>query len=275
MGALEGTTAVVTGAGRGIGRAISLAYAEAGAHVALVARSSDELERVAEEIRVAGGIALPTTVDVADADAVETGFQRIEETLGPVDLLVNNAASFYAIGPVWEVDAERWWRDVTINVNGVFLCCRRALQSMVPRKQGRIVNLIGGGTGNPFAYGSGYASSKAAVMRLTECLHQELREQDLPIAVFAMGPGLVRTTLTEYQLESPEGRHWMPRIERMFEEGKDVPPTRAAALAVALGSGRFDRLAGRCFGVGDDLDDILAREDEILRKDLKTLRFRT
>lgn len=275
MGVLTDRTAVVTGAGRGIGRAISLAFAREGARVGLMARSHDELERVAEEIRAAGGTAVAIAGDVSDREAVERSFRQVEEALGPVDLLVNNAASFYAIGPVWEVDAERWWRDVTINVLGVFLCCRTALRSMVPRKVGRIVNLIGGGTGNPFAYGSGYASSKAAVMRLTECLHQELQEQGLPIAVFAMGPGLVRTTLTEFQLESPEGRQWMPRIERMFEEGKNVPPTRAADLAVALAGGRFDRLAGRSFGVGDDLEAILTREEEILRKDLKTLRFRT
>ena len=94
------------------------------------------------------------------------------------------------------------------------------------------------------------------------------------VAVFAMGPGLVRTVLTEYQLESPEGRRWLPGIQRAFEEGRDVPPTRAAALAAALASGRFDRLAGRAFSIEDDLKAILANEAEILGKDQKTLRFR-
>jgi NAD(P)-dependent dehydrogenase (short-subunit alcohol dehydrogenase family) len=111
-------------------------------------------------------------------------------------------------------------------------------------------------------------------MRLTECLAEELRASDTRVSVFAMGPGLVRTALTEYQLQSPEGRKWMSRIETMFEEGRDVPPTRAAALAAELASGRFDRLAGRAFGVGDNLGEILKREEEILKKDQKTLRFR-
>lgn len=274
MGVLEGQVAVVTGAGRGIGRAIALACAAAGARVGLVSRSGDQLEAVAAEIRARGGVALPLPTDVTDREAVEPMVDRVEAELGPLDLLVNNAGSFYALGPLWEADPEKWWADVTINVNGVFLGCRVALRRMVPRNRGRILNMIGGGTGNPFPNGSGYASSKAAVMRLTECVHAELQEAGSAVAVFAMGPGLVRTALTEYQLDSPDGQQWMPRIRTMFEEGKDVPPTRAADLAVALASGRFDRLAGRCFGIGDDLEQVLARTEEILKKDQKTLRFR-
>ena len=274
MPELTGQVAIVTGAGRGIGRAIAEAFAAEGARVGLAARSADQLEAVAEAIGAAGGTALVLPVDVTDRQAVETMVRRVEEELGPVDVLVNNAGSFYALGPVWEVEPAKWWRDVTINLNGLFLCCHAVLQGMVGRNRGRILNMIGGGTGNPFPNGSGYASSKAAVMRLTECLAQELRQTEKAVAVFAMGPGLVRTALTEHQLESPEGQQWMPQIRTMFEEGRNVPPTRAAALAVALAGGRFDRLAGRCFGVGDNLEEILARQDEILRKDQKTLRFR-
>lgn len=275
MKALAGKVVLVTGAGRGIGRAMALAYAEEGARVALVSRSPEQLTEGVREIERRGGTALALPLDITDPAAVEAGFARVEAEHGAVDVLVNNAGRFSAIGPVWELEAERWWSDVTVNLHGTFLCCRAVLRGMVARGRGRIINVIGGGTGNPFAYGSGYAASKAAVMRLTECLAQELAEGGHPIAVFAMGPGLVRTTLTEYQLHSPEGRKWMPRVERMFAEGVDVPPTRAAALAVALASGRFDRLAGRCFSINDDLEDLWMRQDEIIRKDQKTLRFRT
>jgi len=272
---LTGQTAVVTGAGRGIGREIARHLAAAGARVALAARSADQLEAAAEEIRGAGGQALPMTADVTDVDEVAALVERVEDELGAVDLLVNNAGSFYVLGPLWKADPERWWTDVTINLRGPFLGCRAVLPGMIRRGRGRIINLIGGGTGTPFAYGSGYGSSKAAVMRLTECVAEELRSAGSPVAVFALGPGLVRTTLTEYQLHSPEGKQWMPRIEKLFAEGRDVPPTRAAALAVELAGGRFDRLAGRTFSVGDDLEELLARQDEIIRKDQKTLRFRT
>jgi NAD(P)-dependent dehydrogenase (short-subunit alcohol dehydrogenase family) len=274
MAKLKGQVAVVTGAGRGIGRAIAQAYAREEAHVALLARSADQLENAAEEIRAAGGGALPVPADITDRDSLAAALRRVEEQLGPVDVLVNNAGSFYAIGPLWEVDPEKWWTDVTINLRGVFLCCQAVLPGMIVRNRGRILNMIGGGTGNPFPHGSGYASSKAAVMRLTECLVEELRQAGSAVTAFAMGPGLVRTALTEYQLESPEGQKWMSRIQTMFEESRDVPPTRAADLAVALASGRFDGLAGRCFGAGDDLEEVLRRQDEILKKDQKTLRFR-
>lgn len=271
---MAGQVAIVTGAGRGIGRAIAERYAAEGARVALVARSAEQVEAVAGGIEARGGKALAAPADVTDRSAVERMMRRVEEELGPVDVLVNNAGSFYAIGPAWEVEPEAWWRDVTINLEGLFLCCRAALPGMVARNQGRVLNMIGGGTGGPFPYGSGYASSKAAVMRLTECIAAELRQAESRVAVFAMGPGLVRTTLTEYQLESPEGQRWLPRIRNAFAEGRDVPPTRAADLAVALASGRFDRLAGRCFGHDEDLEAILVREDEIVRRDEKTLRFR-
>lgn len=272
---LQGQVAIVTGAGRGIGREIASHLAAAGARVALTARSTEQLETAAAEIRDAGGTALAVPADVTDQSAVAQLVEQVEAELGPVDLLVNNAGSFYAIGPLWEVDPDRWWTDVTINLRGPFLACRTVLPGMIQRGRGRIINLIGGGTGTPFAYGSGYGSSKAAVMRLTECLAEELRQAGSPVAVFALGPGLIRTTLTEYQLHSPEGKQWMPRIERMFDTGQDVPPTRAAALAVQLAGGRFDRLAGRAFSIGDDLEGLLARQEEIIRKDQKTLRFRT
>lgn len=269
-----GQCAIVTGAGRGIGRAIAEALAAAGYSVALLARTAAQLQEVAAGIRAAGGTALPLPTDVTGAAAVEEAVRHTVAELGEPDLLVNNAGSFYAIGPLWEVDPDRWWTDVTINVRGVFLPIRAVLPRMVARGSGRIINLIGGGTGSPFPYGSGYASSKAAVQRLTETLAEELRRAGAAVSVFAMGPGLVRTRLTEYQLASDEGRRWMGRIEELFREGRDVPPTRAAELVLALASGRCDALAGRCFGVGEDLEELLANQDEILRKDLKTLRFR-
>src|SRR5438105_8965721 len=99
MAELQGQVAIVTGAGRGIGRAIALALAAEGMRVALVSRSADQLEAAAEEIGAAGGTALPLPADVTDRRAVETMLDRVESELGPIDLLVSNAASFYAIGP--------------------------------------------------------------------------------------------------------------------------------------------------------------------------------
>jgi NAD(P)-dependent dehydrogenase (short-subunit alcohol dehydrogenase family) len=268
---LDSRVAIVTGAGRGIGSIIAKAFAREGAAVALVSRTISQLKQVQAEIFDSGGKSIVIPTDVSEETAVEAMVERVEKELGPIDVLMNNAGSFAAIGPVSHVDPATWWKDVTINLFGVFLCCRAVLQGMMERKRGWIINMIGGGTATPFPYGSGYGSSKAAVMRFTECLAKEAGEYN--IAVFAMGPGLVRTAMTEYQLTTDEGRRWLPRIKGMFEENKDVPPTMAAELAVSLASGNFDELTGRAFSVHDDLEKILDQKEQIIQKDRKTLRL--
>jgi NAD(P)-dependent dehydrogenase (short-subunit alcohol dehydrogenase family) len=272
---MKGQVAIVTGASRGIGRAIAQRCAEEGAKVALVARTASKLEELAAEIRDGDGIALAIPTDVTDHAAVTAMVRQVEEELGPTHLLVTNAGAFYAIGPTWEVDPKTWWADVTINLLGVFLCCREVVPGMVARKNGRVITLIGGGTDTPLPYGSAYAASKAAVMRLTENLAVELKEHG--VKVFALRPGFVRTTMSEHQL-SGEGRRWLPNTAQRFEEGKNVPPTMAGDLAVEFASGRFDALTGRYIRVndykGDDLEEIEARIPEILERDLRTLRMR-
>jgi NAD(P)-dependent dehydrogenase (short-subunit alcohol dehydrogenase family) len=272
---LKNQVAIVTGASQGIGRAIAQCCADQGAKVALVARTASKLEAVAAEIRDGGGTALAIPTDVTDQTAVKAMARQAEAELGPVDLLVNNAGAFFAIGPSWEVDPDTWWSDVTINLLGVFLCCRAVVPGMVARKRGRVINLIGGGTDAPLPYGSAYAASKAAVMRLTETLAVELNEHG--VFVFALRPGFVRTEMSVYQL-SEEGRRWLPDTAQRFEEEKNVPSTMAGDLAVEFASGRFDALTGRYIRVkdykGDDLDEVEAQIPEILEKDLRTLRMR-
>jgi NAD(P)-dependent dehydrogenase (short-subunit alcohol dehydrogenase family) len=271
VGRLEGRVAIVTGGGRGIGREIASALAAEGAAVAVVSRTASEVEETVRRIKGEGGRAEGIAADVTDLAAVEAMARRVEAELGPVDVLMNNAGSFAAIGPVVEVDPAAWWRDVTTNLLGPFHTCRTVLPGMVSRRRGRIINMIGGGTAGPFPYGTGYGSSKAGLMRFTESLDREVA--DTGVRVFAMGPGLVHTAMTELQLTTEAGRRWMRRIHEMFAQGRDVPPTLAARLAVEIASGRLDDLHGRAFGVRDDLDGILAAKDRIISEDLKTLRL--
>ncbi len=269
---LKGQAAIVTGAGRGIGRAIAQRLAAEGMRVALLSRTAPELEETARLIKEAGGVSSVHPVDVTDEDAVRAAFAEVAAAWGAADLLVNNAARFNALGPAWEVDPADWWRDVTVNIQGVFLCCRAVLAGMRRRRAGRIINLIGGGTGGPFKYGSGYGTSKAAVMRFTECLAEEVKEDG--ISVFAMGPGLVRTAMTNLQLDTEAGRKYFGVIANAFAEGHDVPPTLAAELAAHLASGRFDALTGRAFNAGDDMATVAKQADRIIAEDLRTLRMR-
>jgi NAD(P)-dependent dehydrogenase (short-subunit alcohol dehydrogenase family) len=270
-GAPLGEVAVVTGAGRGIGRAIAEAQAREGARVALLSRTAAEIEAVATGISDRGGSARAYAVDVVDLSAVENAISSVERDLGPINLLTNRAGAFRAIGPIWTVDPDAWWCDVETNVRGTFNCCRAALTGMIARKRGRIINLIGGGAATSFPHGSGYASSKAGLFRFTECLNDTLAGRG--VLAFAMHPGLVRTTMTEYQLESGAGRTYLSAISNRFEAGLDVPPTLAARLSVEIGSGRFDSLAGRMLmAARGDLDLDEGGIDAIVAGDLRRFR---
>src|SRR5436190_1361245 len=151
---LAGEVAVVTGAGRGIGRALAMAQAAEGAKVALLARTAAEIETVAETIRATGGTARAYAVDLTGLEAVDKVVAAVERELGPIGLLTNNAGVFGAIGPIWVVEPDDWWRDVETNLRGTFNCSRAVLPGMISRKRGRIINLTGGGTATSFPIGS-------------------------------------------------------------------------------------------------------------------------
>jgi len=268
---LAGEVAVVTGAGRGIGRAIAHMQAKEGAKVALMARTAAEVEAAAAAIHADGGTARAYPLDVVEREAVDNAFAAVEAELGPVGLLTNNAGAFSAYGPIWTVDPDEWRRDVETNVFGTFNCCRAALPRMISRGKGRVIVITGGGTATSFPMGSGYATSKAGLLRFAECVADTLRGTG--VLVFAMDPGLVRTAMTERQLESEAGRKYLVDLPRLFESRIDVPPTLAARLSVEIGSGRFDRLAGRMLmAARGDLDLEASAVEAIVASDLRALR---
>src|SRR5215469_16753679 len=156
-----GQVAVVTGGGRGIGRAIAATLSAAGMTTAILARSASEIEETARMIEKAGGSAKPFAADVTDAAAVGKTFREIERSLGSVAVLVNNAAIPAPIGPFWETDAAQWWRTLDVNLRGGMLCARAVLPGMISRHKGRIINIASSAL--PVAYFSSYVTSKAAL----------------------------------------------------------------------------------------------------------------
>ena len=271
MADLNGTVAVVTGAGRGIGREIALQQARSGAKVAVLARTAGEIDETASLIGGEGGVAISLPVDLVERRAVEHMLDRVASELGPIDLVVNNHGSFRAFGPIWECDPDVWWQDVEINLRGTFHTCRVVAPAMLARGKGRIVNLVGGGTGNSFPNGSGYASSKAAIMRFTECLNDTTASGG--VLAFAVDPGLVRTSMTELQLFSEAGRTYLPNIQQLFDNGVNIPPSRAAVLIADIAAGRFDTLAGRLLRAVDDRELLEQEMNDIVARDARALRF--
>jgi NAD(P)-dependent dehydrogenase (short-subunit alcohol dehydrogenase family) len=268
--------ALVTGGGRGIGRAVARALAMERAAVAVLSRTASELEQTARDIARAGGTAIPIVADVTRQAEVT---RAVEETrsLGPIDLLVNNAGVGGPIGPMWDGDPDSWWRAVEINLRGTFNCIHAVLPGMVDRRRGRIINVASDAGAYRWPLVSHYSVAKAAAIKLTENLAAETRRHG--IAAFAIHPGLVRMGLTETSLQgkaadgSPEARvqAW---VRRQVEQGLDVPPERACELVVRLASGEADELSGRYITVHDDLQDLVARAETIRRSDSHLLRRR-
>ncbi|MDQ2910049.1 MAG: SDR family oxidoreductase [Actinomycetota bacterium] len=255
--------AIVTGGSRGVGLAIARALKAAGHEVALVARSKDELAAAAREL---GALAL--SADVRDPGAVEEAAARVEQELGPTDLLVNNAGTLAAIGPLWEVEASDWWLDVETSLRGALLWSQAVLPGMLERGRGRIVNVSSYAAIRPSPYQSGYAAAKAALLSLTESLAAS--SAGTGVSVFAISPGFVRTAMTDRLRESDEGRRWLPEVG----SGGEVDAARSGELVAFLASGAADGLSGRFLPALDDVEDLAGRAEEIVRDDLYVMRLR-
>jgi NAD(P)-dependent dehydrogenase (short-subunit alcohol dehydrogenase family) len=269
---LKRAVAIVTGGARGIGMAIAKAYADRGACVAIVDVLADQLQATASDMEKAGGTVLPIHADITIPSQIDGMVAEVRERLGDIDILVNNAGSLSALGPIWEVDRDRWFRDVTVNLYGTFLCCQAVASDMIKNKGGYIINLVGAGVDKPHLYTTGYDTSKAGVVRLTEALAKEAGQYG--VKTFVLVPGTVRTAMTEFIMESPEGRKWRPTFRKIFDEGRDVPVEMVAELAVDLVSGKADALTGRYFRAAQDFEKIIVQTDKILEDNLFTLRLR-
>lgn len=265
---LEGRKALVTGAGRGIGRAIARGLAAAGAQVALLARTRAQLEAVAAEVGAPQSLVL--CADLASQEEVRRAFGRLEQAWGGVDILVNNAGILGPIGPVQQVDAAAWLEAVRINLGGCFLCTQLALPAMIGRRYGKVINLSGGGAVSPRPWFSAYSAAKAGVVRFTETLAAEVAPHH--IDVNAVAPGAVNTQMLDQVLEAGElaGAQAMAEARRQLAEG-GVDPSRPAALVVYLASARADGLSGRLFSaVWDDWEGLDVAE--VMKTDHYTVR---
>ena len=269
---LRGQVAIVTGAGRGLGRAMAVALARAGAHVGAVARSEEQLAETVGSVREAGGNALAVVADVSDGASVQRMALAVERTLGPVDLLVNNAATIGPLGPMWDADAVEWWHSLEVNLLGPYLCSRALLPGMIARRRGRIINVSTGAATVAVAYMGAYVIAKTALIRLTENLAAELI--DSGVYAFAIDPGTVRTAMTGQVLESEAGKKWLPWFRKLFDRGRDVPAGKPAQLIVQLASGRADALSGRFLSLSDDLAKLEEALEKVKRDGLYTLRVR-
>jgi 3-hydroxybutyrate dehydrogenase len=251
---LENRIALITGGGRGIGRAIAMAFASEGAQVTVAARSFEQVEQVAREIADKFSTkALPVVCDVSDAASVERLFEAVNESFGRgPDILVNNAGIAES-APLTKTGDELWQQHLAINLSGSFYCMRAALPQMIERGWGRIVNIasIAGKTGAPYI--AAYSASKHGVLGLTRSAALEVASKG--ITVNAICPGYVDTEMTTRGIENITKKtglsadQAMESIRKMSPQNRIIEPEEVAALALLLASEEGRGINGQAINV--------------------------
>src|SRR5215471_17849631 len=178
---LAGRHFFITGGTRGIGHAVAVAAGARGACVSFVGRSADSVRSVEETLRDSGAEVAGYPADVTDEAGIRDAMANAEARFGGVDVLLNNAGRSSVHGPISETPLPEWWHDVSVNLLGVAICAAAALPSMIARRHGRIINMVSGAAGRATPYNSAYATSKAAVVRFTDSLAEEVRDHGIVV----------------------------------------------------------------------------------------------
>ena len=185
---LAGKVAIITGGGRGIGRAIALAFAREGASIVVSARTGPEIEEVAREVEKQGQKSLALQADVSREESVENMIGETLKTFERVDILVNNAGTNLPYRNVVDLTLAEWNRVLEVNLAGPFLCCRAVLPTMIQQRSGKIINISSIGARYAAAGRSPYRSSKAALLQFTYCLAAEVKQYGIDVNAVCPGP---------------------------------------------------------------------------------------
>jgi len=258
LGKMEGKVAVVTGAGRGIGKAIALAFAKEGADVVIAELRPGLAKETAEEIEALGRQAMAVKTDVRVTGEVEEMVNKTLERFGKIDVLVNNAGTAGTpeavahAGLPWLIEEEHWDATFDVNIKGTYLCCKYVVPHMIERRRGKVIN-IASVAGKPFWEGASllthYCASKAAVINFTENLAVVLAEYG--INVNDICPVYVWTDLWKTGVGGEEGKHEFEEIVRETTiQGRMTTPEKVAALAVFLASEDGDDITAQSIDVG-------------------------
>jgi NAD(P)-dependent dehydrogenase (short-subunit alcohol dehydrogenase family) len=244
---LQDKVAIITGGGRGLGRAIALLFAKEGAKVVLAARNADQIEHVAQELKVLRKSALAVTADVSDEAQVAGLIQKTLQTYGTIDILVNNAGFRGPIAPTQNVSLGQWEEALRGNLTSAFLCSRAVIPTMIARKSGKIINVATTQTPRPNM--TPYMVAKAGMISLAKQLSRELKEFN--IQVNAIHPGVMDTRMQEEIRKAGVEAIGTDMFERLKEEGLLHSPDEPADLVLFLASPAGDGITGEFLSYDD------------------------
>src|SRR3972149_1079362 len=270
---LKDKVAIITGAGRGIGKTIALAFAREGARLFLAARTERELVETADSCNDTGTKAQAVIMDVSNWTHVQHLINTAIQEAGQVDVLVNSAGIYGPIGPTADIDKSAWVRAAEVNLFGPFYLCRALMPHFIKRKNGKIILLGGGGATTPLPNFSSYAATKAGVVRLADTLAEELKMHNVQVNVIA--PGLVDSRLQDEVLTAgSRAGALFDKIKQARETGVGaVSPEIAAELAVFLASDISGKLTGKLIAAPyDPWREWAGKADQLNATPLYTLR---
>lgn len=257
---LQGEVAIITGAGRGIGRAIAEHFAAAGAAVTLTSRTKSQLAETLAEIERRGGRGLAAAGDITQREEVARVVQSSEKRFGPATLLVNNAGVPGPFGPIGEMDPDEWWAAQAVHILAPFLLISAVLPGMIARGGGRILNISSPRCHMLTPNLSAYSLGKTAQNRLTEFVAAESGSHG--VKALSLDPGSIMTGMADVTMNSAEARRWVPgMVDRLHQlKGVQAPGDGmdwCLERCMAFATGRYDALSGRYLDRADDPEKLL------------------
>ena len=271
---LEGKVVLITGGSQGIGKCMAIEFSKHNSRVIVCSRTKRDLDKVKDEIKAFGGSCECFVTDVSNIVHVKKLFQNVMNLYGEIHVLINCAGIYGPIGTLDKNDIKMWKKTIDINLIGVVHTTHCVIPIMKKQKQGKIINISGGGIGGPNINPnfSAYTTSKAAVAGFTEIIARELKSSN--IQVNAISPGAVNTRLLDQVLEAGElaGKDFFEKSKKQRIEG-GTPPEKAVRLAIFLATTRSDHINGKLLSaVWDNYENFDKIKNKIAESSFYNLR---